>query len=44
MRDSEIYCPAAGFAMQILKKRKDYTFWRQINEKPSIILGCPGRY
>jgi len=24
------------------KKRKDYTFWHQFNEKPSIIPGCPG--
>ena len=24
-----------------LKKRKDYTFRRQFNEKPSIIPGCP---
>ncbi len=24
------------------KKRKDDTFRRQFNEKPSIILGCPG--
>jgi len=23
------------------KKRQDYTFWRQFNEKPSIIPGCP---
>jgi len=23
-------------------KRKDYTFRRQVNEKPSIIPGCPG--
>jgi len=23
------------------KKRKDYAFWRQFNERPSIILGCP---
>ena len=23
------------------RKRKDYTFWRQFNEKPSIIPGCP---
>ncbi len=23
------------------KKRKDYAFWRQFNEKPSIIPGCP---
>ena len=23
-------------------KRKDYAFRRQINEKPSIIPGCPG--
>ncbi len=25
------------------KKRKDYAFWRQFNEKPSIIPGCPAR-
>ncbi len=24
------------------KRRKDYAFLRQSNEKPSIILGCPG--
>ena len=24
------------------KKRNDYVFWRQSNEKPSIIPGCPG--
>jgi len=24
------------------RKRKDYTFRRQFNEKPSIIPGCPG--
>ncbi len=24
------------------KKRQDYAFWRQFNEKPSIIPGCPG--
>ena len=24
------------------KKRKDYAFRRQFNEKPSIIPGCPG--
>ena len=23
------------------KKRKDYAFWRQIDEKPSIIPSCP---
>jgi len=23
------------------KERKDYAFWRQSNEKPRIILGCP---
>jgi len=23
------------------KKRKDYAFWHQFNEKPSIIPGCP---
>jgi hypothetical protein len=24
------------------KDRNDYTFWRQFNEQPSIIPGCPG--
>jgi hypothetical protein len=24
------------------KKRKDYTFWRQFNEKPRTIPACPG--
>ncbi len=24
------------------KNREDYAFWRQFNEKPSIIPGCPG--
>ncbi len=24
------------------KKRKDYTFWRECNETPSIIPSCPG--
>jgi len=23
------------------KKRKDHTIWRQVNEKPSNISGCP---
>ena len=23
------------------RKRKDYAFWRQFDEKPSTILGCP---
>ena len=26
------------------KKRKDYAFRRQFNEKPSIIPGCPDRH
>ncbi len=26
------------------KKRKDYAFQRQFNERPSVIPGCPGRY
>ena len=31
------------YAMMNEKKRKqDYAFWRQFNEKPSIIPGCPG--
>ena len=25
-------------------KKKRLRLWRQFNEKPSIILGCPGRY
>ena len=24
------------------KKRKDYTFWHQFTDKPSVIPGCPG--
>ncbi len=24
------------------KEKKDYTFWRQFNEKPSIVPACPG--
>ena len=24
------------------KKRKDYAFWRQFEEKPSVTPGCPG--
>ncbi len=23
------------------KKRKDYAFWHQFNEKPSVMPGCP---
>jgi len=25
------------------KEKKDYAFWRQCNETPSIIPGCPGQ-
>ena len=28
--------------LQEEKGAKDYTFWHECNEKPSIILGCPG--
>ena len=28
----------------IEKKRKDYAFRRQFDEKPSLILGCPGAH
>ncbi len=31
-----------GFASKE-KKRKGYSFRRQVNEKPSMILGCPGK-
>ncbi len=38
--------PAAPLACRLVltskKKRKVYVFWRQFNEKPSIVLGCPG--
>jgi len=23
------------------RKRRDYTFWREFNEKPSVVLYCP---
>jgi len=29
-------------SLHIEKKRKDYVFWRCLNEKPSMIPGCPG--
>ncbi len=37
-------CISAGASSKKRKegKRKDHTFRRQFNEKPSIILGCPG--
>jgi len=40
-------CRSAPFLLpcQLLKKqkkRKDYALWRQFNETPSIIPGCPG--
>ncbi len=28
--------------VELEKKRKAYTFWRQFNEKTIIIPGCPG--
>ncbi len=31
-----------GCCSPVAEKRKDYTFRRQFNEKPSIISGCPG--
>jgi len=33
---------AAQFSKQRKNKRRDYAFRHQFNEKPSIILGCPG--
>ena len=35
-----LLCVCTGFLKE--KKRNDYAFWRQFNEKPSIIPGCPG--
>ena len=29
-------------SLQLRKKRKDYAFWRQFNEKASSIAGCAG--
>ncbi len=37
------HCLGAGStSLENKKKRKTYAFRRQFNEKPSIILGCPG--
>ena len=40
-----IYCTLTVLPMSdrqhVEKKRKDYTFRRQFNEKPSMIPGCP---
>ncbi len=30
------------FEGQKAKKRQDCVFWRQFNEKPGILPGCPG--
>ena len=35
-------CNQANLASAGEKKRKDYAFQHQFNEKPSMILGCPG--
>jgi len=34
--------PSGCGSTQKERKRKDYAFWRQFNENPSIIPGCPG--
>ena len=33
--------PSLCSMLIVEKKRKDYAFWLQVNEKPSIFLGCP---
>ena len=33
----------ASLKVSAKKKRKDYAFWRQFNEKPSVTPGCPGK-
>ena len=38
----DIFRQAIGSLFTQKKKRKDYAFRRQLNEKPSIIPGCPG--
>jgi len=39
---SVLPCTNTGKSDANEKKRKDYTFRRRFNEKPSIIPGCPG--
>ena len=34
--------PQPEIKIKVRKKRTDYAFWRQFDEKPSIIPGCPG--
>ncbi len=36
-----VYSSLQTLAQEKEKKRNNYAFWRQINEKPSIIPGCP---
>ena len=38
----DIFRQAIGNLFSQKKKRKECAFWRQFNEKPSIIPGCPG--
>ncbi len=33
---------SACFLLVCAQTRKDYAFWHQFNEKPSVIPGCPG--
>ncbi len=39
-------CQCYTYTIQMvhIKKRKDYAFQRQFNERPSVLPGCPGRY
>ena len=47
IRSQELYRAAQGSGSStqrsvIKNKRKDYTFWRQFDEKPSVVPSCPG--
>ena len=47
MRDTAaiVPLPIKGWVSSLSRKEekgKDYAFRRQVNEKPSVILGCPG--
>ena len=44
LQHSDVFSPERYLYEKIKEKnRTDYAFRRQLNEKPSIILGCPGQ-
>ncbi len=42
LQEGEMVAQVSSCSDEKNKTRKDYTFRRQFNEKPSVILGCPG--